>query len=128
MKKLHLITIKLIMTAMFLAVSTTVAKADQAEWVTKAQAQSAMNLLNQYKNKDITHWCKPCGNNKSTERVSTVEVKEVQKGKYWQVFVNGKGIDLAYVYFKLASPEKGKNWKNLAFHLNIKVTSVDIYF
>src|SRR5687767_4904759 len=74
--------------------------ADQAAYVTQKQAEKAAAFL---KDKpEIRHYCAPCDDKgDKTEAVSTVEavVADASKG-YWEVKVNGEGIDLAYVYFK----------------------------
>lgn len=115
MKKILTITLALIFT---LALSLT-AFADQAAYVTEAQAKKAANFL---KDKEsIRHFCAPCGDKTSQlEEIETVEAVPTGYENYWEVKVNGKGIDLAYVYFEL---KKGK-WKNVAKEMNIKVSDV----
>src|SRR5262245_9626287 len=70
-----------------------VALADQAAWVTKAQAQKAVALLK--KQKLIRHWCPPCGDEfPSPEDVDRVRIEHVE-GKFWRVRLNDEEIDLA---------------------------------
>lgn len=97
--------------------------ADQAAYVTQKQAEKAAAFL---KDKtEIRHYCAPCDDKgDKTEALSTVEavVADASKG-YWEVKVNGEGVDLAYVYFKT---KKGK-WKNLAKEIGVKVSDVPKY-
>ena len=75
------------------------------------------------------HYCDPCGKDDSnrgkTEKPSTLNFKNMGKGQ-WNLLLNGKAIDLAYIY--IPNPDKnGKKWKNLARHLGISVEGVDTY-
>ena len=115
--------IKYTLTAfLFAAVAMTTAVsvfADQAAWITKAQAEKAATFLK--KQKEIRHYCAPCSDKgDSVEDISSVEAVKIDGQEYWEVQVNGKGIDLAYVYFKT---KKGK-WKNLAKEVKVKVSDV----
>lgn len=94
--------------------------ADQAAYVTKKEADKAAAFL---KDKtEIRHYCAPCDDKgDKTEAVSKVEAVMVDAAKgYWEVRVNGEGIDLAYVYFKT----KDGKWKNLAKEVGVKVNDV----
>jgi hypothetical protein len=101
----------------------TLAFADQAAYITQKQAEKAAAFL---KDKpEIRHYCAPCDDKgDKTEAVSTVEavVADASKG-YWEVKVNGEGIDLAYIYFKT----KDGKWKNLAKEIGVKVHDVPKY-
>ncbi len=115
--------IKYTLTAFLLAAVFTVTAvsvlADQAAWITKAQAEKAAAFLK--KHNEIRHYCAPCSDKgDSVEEISTVEAVKIEGQEYWEVQVNGKGIDLAYVYFKT---KKGK-WKNLAREIKVKVRDV----
>ena len=93
--------------------------ADQAAYITKEEAQKTAEFL---KTKtQIKHFCAPCDDKTiKTEDISTVEAVPTNTEDYWEVKVNGEGIDLAYVYFQTKS---GK-WKNLAMEMDIEVDSV----
>ncbi|MEP7074749.1 MAG: hypothetical protein ABI878_02980 [Acidobacteriota bacterium] len=93
--------------------------ADQAAWISKADAQKAAAFL---KDKgEILHYCEPCDDkSKKLETIKTVEAAALGTDNYWEVQVNGDGIDLAYVYFK----NKDGKWKNLAREMDIKVKDV----
>ena len=112
--------LKLALFAIILAIFTTTALADQAAYITKEQAEKAAAFLKD--KKQIRHYCNPCDDKGDrVEDISTVEAVAVADSKpYWEVLVNGKGVDLAYVYFQ---DKKGK-WKNLAKKLKIKVDDV----
>lgn len=97
--------------------------ADQAAYVTQKEAEKTAAFL---KDKtEIRHYCAPCDDKgDKTEAVSKIEavVADASKG-YWEVKVNGEGIDLAYVYFKT----KDGKWKNLAKEIGVKVHDVPKY-
>lgn len=93
--------------------------ADQAAWITKDEAERTAEFL---KDKtQIKHFCAPC-DDKSVrpEYIATVEAVPTGSEDYWEVKINGEGIDLAYVYFQTKS---GK-WKNLAKEMDVEVDSV----
>ena len=111
---------KLIISLFILAISAVAILADQAAYITQAQAQKAAAFLKD--KKQIRHYCNPCDDKGDrVEDISTVEAVAVTDSKpYWEVLVNGKGIDLAYVYFQ----DKDGDWKNLAKKMKIKVSDV----
>ncbi len=93
--------------------------ADQAAYITKAQADKAAAFLKD--KKQIRHYCAPCDDKGDrVEEIAKVEAVKVDYQHYWEVQVNGKGIDLAYVYFQA----KDGKWKNLARELDVKVKDV----
>ena len=112
---------KLIISLFILAIATISILADQAAYITQEQAQKAAAFLKD--KKQIRHYCNPCDDKGDrVEDISTVEAVAVADSKpYWEVLVNGKGIDLAYVYYK---DEDGGEWKNLAKKMKIKVDDV----
>lgn len=96
----------------FFILSNFIAKADQLEWVTKSQAEQAVNYLK--KQSELILWCACCSDD-IAERVmiNNVYFEKVENTEYYQVFIKGsnemgddftKGIDLAYVHVKI-----GKN-------------------
>ncbi len=113
--------IKLALFTIILTLFAITALADQAAYITKEQAEKAAAFLKD--KKQIRHYCNPCDDKGDrVEDISTVEAVAVADSKpYWEVLVNGKGIDLAYVYYK---DEDGGEWKNLAKKMKIKVDDV----
>lgn len=111
---------KLIISLFILAISAISILADQAAYITQAQAQKAAAFLKD--KKQIRHYCNPCSDKGDRiEDITTVEAVAVpDTDGYWEVLVNGKGIDLAYVYFR----DKNGKWKNLAKQMKIKVSDV----
>ena len=93
--------------------------ADQAAWITKEQAEKTAAFL---KGKtQIKHFCAPCDDKSvRTEDISTIEAAATGTDDYWEVLINGEGIDLAYVYFQT----KDGKWKNLAKEMDIDVDDV----
>jgi hypothetical protein len=93
--------------------------ADQAAYITEKQAKKAAKFLK--KKGKIKHFCAPCGDKESKfEEIQTIEAVPTGYEDYWEVKVNGKGIDLAYVYYE----KKKDKWKNVAKKLKIKVSDV----
>ncbi len=94
------------------------ASADQQAWVARADAEAAASILPP--SGLIRHFCAPCGDTSwRDEQVVSVEVASTGSGDYWEVLVNGNGIDLAYVYV-----ETDGGWRNLARMLDLEVTGV----
>ena len=96
--------------------------ADQAAWITKEQAEKGAKLIKV--SGVIRHYCAPCGETAyKSEKVSTVVVEEVESNftgeVYYEVRVNGTGVDLAYVYVR-----SGGNWVNVAMFLGMDVSDV----
>lgn len=96
--------------------------ADQAAYITKDQAEKTVDFL---KDKtQIKHFCAPCDDQSvRPEYIATVEAVPTGSEDYWEVKINGEGIDLAYIYFQTKS---GK-WKNLAKEMNVEVDEVPKY-
>lgn len=110
---------KILLSAALILAFTVGVFADQAAWVTQKQAEAATVLLKEQK--QIRHYCAPCDDKDDrVVDVSEVSFEKVPNENYWNVIVNGKSIDLAYVYFKT----KDGRWKNVAMHLSIKVEKV----
>jgi hypothetical protein len=115
MKKFFIATMTLILT---LAFSVNIF-ADQAAYVSEKQAKKAVKLLK--KKERIMHLCEPCSD--QTRKVAEIETVEAVKTGYkdfWEVKINGKGVDLAYIFYE---HKKGK-WKNVAKKLDIPVEGV----
>lgn len=93
--------------------------ADQAAYISKAEAEKAAAFLKD--KKQIRHYCAPCDDKgDQVENITEVKAVKVDYKDFWEVQINGKGIDLAYVYFQT---KKGK-WKNLAKELHVEVDDV----
>lgn len=110
---------KKIVGVLMLLILPLIALADQAAYVTKEQAQKAAALLKNQK--QIKHYCAPC----EDKSVRTEDLQEVEAGaagyeNYWEVKINGEGVDLAYIYFQT----KDGKWKNVAIELDIEVEDV----
>lgn len=115
MRNIKHIALALILT--FFAASAVLA--DQAAWITRKQAEKAVSLLRD--KKQIRHYCNPCKDKgDKIENIDTVDIAKIEDEDYWQVKINGEGIDLAYVYYL---DDKGR-WKNVAKKLKIKVSDV----
>lgn len=96
--------------------------ADQAAWITKEQAESGAKLIKG--SGMIRHYCAPCGESAyRAEKVSSAVAVIVESNytdtEYYEVQVNGTGVDLAYVYVR-----KSGKWVNAAMLLGIDVSDV----
>jgi len=96
--------------------------ADQAAWITKDQAERGASLIKS--SGLIRHFCAPCGDNFFRgENVLTVKAEKASGSnpgdQYYEVQVNGNGVDLAYIYVF-----SGGKWINAAIQLNIPVEAV----
>lgn len=110
---------KLILIA--LALSSTVAFADQCELVTPTMAKRAALLLQN--GSEIATVCEPCGEKISSSKVSVVRSVKVVNGIYanlQQVLINGNGEDLAYTFIKVAP----NRFVNVAKAIGCKAESV----
>lgn len=106
----------------FFMVSAYSLYADQAAWITKDQAERGASLIKS--SGLIRHFCAPCGDNFfRSENVLTVKVEKASGSnpgdQYYEVQVNGNGVDLAYIYIF-----SGGKWINAAMQLNIPVEAV----
>lgn len=105
--------------ALILLFSAEHAYADQAAWVSKAEAQRALKILSEYDS--VIHYCAPCqGGEITKESIQTIGLAQVKGENYWEVLINGKGVDLAYIYF----PKKKDKWHNAAMTAKIDVSDV----
>jgi LPS sulfotransferase NodH len=96
--------------------------ADQAAYIQKNDTLHAVALLKN--KKQIRHFCKPCGDKTyRVEDIKTVESSFTNYENFWEVKLNGGGIDLAYIYY---IDHTGK-WRNMADRLNLEVSDVPKY-
>ena len=95
------------------------ALADQCSYVEKATADAAKDRL--LKAGTVIPFCEPCGETApgAPDKVEVVEVKK-EGGNHWQVYMNGHGIDLAYIYV----PTPKDTWRNLGIALNCGASDV----
>lgn len=92
--------------------------ADQAIYLDKVDAERAVALL---KNSEtLKDYCAPC-NDPSVKHIVVASIlsAKVNYKEFWEVQVNGKGEDLAYLYFL-----DNNKWRNVAMALNIPVSDV----
>jgi len=65
-------------------------------------------------------YCEPCQNDTPRNiSISSVTIEDVNYENYWQVLVNKKSIDLAYIFVK-----ENDTWVNLAHKINLQVRGV----
>ncbi len=93
--------------------------ADQAAWVTRTQAARALEILARHE--VIKHYCAPCGDKQAVdERINSIGLFPIEGENYWEIRINDKGVDLAYIYFE----EKPGKWLNVAMKAKIDVDRV----
>jgi len=81
------------------------AMADQCAYISQAEAQRAALLLQ--KGSVVAEYCELCGDTQATVKsVKSVSLTKVANGQYTEVSVNGKGVDLAYLYLQVAPGKK----------------------
>jgi MYXO-CTERM domain-containing protein len=98
--------------------ATTTARADQCGYVTEAQAEDALALVEA--GAHLVEYCEPCGEQPVSVSVETIAAAPAGFESYWEVKVNDTGIDLAYVFV-----ENGDgNWVNLAHMVDCPVDGV----
>ena len=106
------------------------AQADQYSYVTVQQATQALHEI--VRSPRVHAFCAPCGDSRSQPMgVAQVEIGRVWEGAganpyraddgqtFWQVYVNGEPIDLAYLYV-----QDGRGWENLALRLGLPAVDV----
>jgi hypothetical protein len=102
-----------------LLVSAVPAFADQAAWVTYEEAARALKVLAGHRT--VKHFCAPCRDTAVTdETVESIGMFRIAGESYWEVQINGKGVDLAYLYFA----KKSDKWVNAAMEAKIDVSDV----
>lgn len=100
---------------------TVPAHADQCAWIDRGVATRALTYLSE--GAEWVPWCEPCGDEPSDpRRVGRAEVREVGGGQYHQVFVDGEGIDLAYVFVRVR--DRDRAYQNLSKLVDCPSTSV----
>jgi hypothetical protein len=105
--------------SILLGLSST-ARADQCEWIDEAVAQKAAALVRE--SLAFVEWCQPCGDAKPSERiaVASVEVRPADDPQFRELWVNGKAVDLAYLFV----PGEGDTFRNVSKVIGCPSTSV----
>lgn len=104
--------------ALVLLLLTAPAPADQQAWVSRAVADRAAALIPV--GSTVRSYCAPCGDETwNAVEVAQVEVTHTGSGGYWEVELNGEGVDLAYTYV-----EHDRQWHNLALLLGLEASDV----
>lgn len=108
----------LVLVAMVVAMCFEPALADQAAYISESYAVHASELLKD--STAIRQFCAPCGDSAATPvTVHSVEAADTGNDGYWEVRVNGQGVDLAYTYYF-----SGGKWANVAMAVGLKVSDV----
>lgn len=97
------------------------AAADQAAYITRDQAERAAARIEV--DSEIRHFAPPAGDTRwRAERVQQKTVAHTGFENFYELRINGAGVDLAYVYV----PED-ERWVNLALALGLDVSDVPRY-
>lgn len=96
-----------------LCLAASPAYADQCAWIDEAAALKAQRILKS--SPKFIEYCEPCDETApGTPQVAkTVDVNDAGDGNYKEVSINGKAIDLAYVFVK-TSDARYENLASLA--------------
>lgn len=87
---------KSLLTGLILVLSIT-AYADQCAYISKTQAQSALKVA--LEAKSIATLCEPCGETAAKVlETKSIGIHNVDENGYWELQINGKGMDLAYTF------------------------------
>ena len=118
--------------ATLLALMPAIASADQFAYLDIRQAVAALDALD-HAPREVQAFCAPCGD----ARATTIAVHDLGIARvwdaagsarpyddgagntYWEIELDGKGIDLAYVYVQTPA-----GWENLALKLGLGATDV----
>ena len=113
------ITFTSIMTGASFVLVSGLAMADQAAWIEKKDADAGAALINV--GQEVRDYCAPCGDKGYAVRsVTSVNVaKAGSTGSYWEVRINGRGVDLAYEYILVNG-----HWTNVAMLVGLPVSGV----
>jgi hypothetical protein len=115
-----------------LALSPAIASADQFAYLDIHQAMAGMDALD-HATREVQAFCAPCGDAAATaievrdlgiarvwdDRGSARPYADDDGRTFWEIEVNGEGIDLAYVYVRTPA-----GWENLALKLGLDATDV----
>ena len=111
------ITFVSILTGASIVLVNALAAADQAAWITKKDADAGAAMIPV--GHEVREYCAPCGDRGYVSKnASTVDVARAD-ATYWEVRVNGRGVDLAYEYVLVNG-----HWKNVAMTLGLAVSGV----
>jgi hypothetical protein len=80
-----------------------VAHADQCSWVTKANADAALEHLAE--GSEWLSYCEPCGDAAPDHRTVGAATAAPVDDRFWQVSVDGKPIDLAYTFVRASADD-----------------------
>ena len=84
-------------TLVYSAITCLPALADRCAYISKQQGITALSRLDI--DQTIYKLCEPCGDeNARSTLIQDLSLEKVDYQDYWQIMVNGEGIDLAYVF------------------------------
>jgi hypothetical protein len=118
------ILLSAIAAAAALVIAVPTAHADQFQWNDMATAKKGAAVLQ--KGRRVIHFCEPC---KGGHREAPVEIRSTTKVRrakssttYWEVIVDGKAVDLAYVFVEVA--EGSNTFDNVALAIGAPASGV----
>jgi len=92
--------------------------ADQQAYISESNALRAAELL--VPGTELQSFCEPCGDLEPADvAITSVEAVATGYESFWEVLVNGTGIDLAYTYIAYEG-----HWQNMAMILGLEVSDV----
>ncbi len=86
---------------------------DQCAYISKEQALRAISVLNL--KQIIYFFCEPCGDKfPQQSQIQSLSASTVGYENFWQVYINEKGIDLAYTFIESSLETKPMNLAAIA--------------
>ncbi|QDQ74131.1 hypothetical protein FNZ56_09685 [Pseudoluteimonas lycopersici] len=118
--------------AALLALLPFAASADQFAYLDLKQAMAALDALDRSP-REVQAFCAPCGDARATaievhdlgiarvwdDRANARPYADGEGRTYWEIELDGTGIDLAYIYVQTPA-----GWENIALKLGLGATDV----
>ena len=98
--------------------------ADQCQSVSKEQAAQALDFLKP--SGQYIEFCEPCGDKDFYKREPQIinNLQAKADGEYWDIYLNGKNVDLAYIFVST----KNGDYLNLSKLANCPSSDVTLGF
>lgn len=98
------------------ALFSAAAHADQCAYISQQQAAKALDHIKP--GSTVINFCEPCGDKNffthTEQKVTELKAAPAGYQDFWEISVNGKGIDLAYTFVKMPKDGSFLNLSKLA--------------
>lgn len=118
-------TLQAVIVSLGMSAAFDVAYADMCAWNDKATAQKAVKILETHDR--YLDYCELCNASPTEKRIQDVSYKAVagEGGKYYEVFVNGEALDIAYAF--VPTNEERNKFQNLGKLAGCKTSGVSAF-